>query len=391
MKNEAARESSRRRMIILSTGAVFLYWVSLYIYAPTLPTYVKSKTSDLALVGVVLSMYGLWQAIIRVPLGIASDWLGKRKPFILVGFALTGLGAYVMAVAPNVNGLMLGRAITGLGAGTWVPLVVLFSSLFPARDAVRASALLTMIGSVARMIATALTGTLNQVGGYALAFYLSAGAAGLALLVFLPTKELTRPPQAPSLAGLARLAIRRDVLLPSVLSLVGQYANWGATFGFVPILAQQLGASGVMQSALMSMNIAVLTVGNLFATTISRRLGTRRLVYASFVLMALGLGGASLAPSLPWIFAAQFCLGLAQGIGYPVLMGLSIQDVPEQERTTAMGLHQAIYAIGMFAGPALSGVIAGAMGIQPMFAVTAVACLLLGTLGTRLMAPGHTA
>lgn len=378
-------------MITLSAIAVFLYWVSMYIYAPTLPTYVKSKTSDLALVGVVLSMYGLWQAIIRVPLGIASDWLGKRKPFILMGFALTALGAWVMAVAPGVNGLMLGRAITGLAAGTWVPLVVLFSSLFPPRDAVRASALLTMVGSVARMIATGLTGVLNEIGGYSLAFYLATGAAVLALLVFLPTRELTRPPKAPSIGGLLRLAGRRDVLLPSILNLIGQYANWGSTFGFVPILAQQLGATGVVQSILMSMNIAVLMVGNLLATTIARRFGTRRLVYAGFVLLAIGLAGASLAPSLPWIFAAQFCIGLAQGIGYPVLMGLSIQDVSEDERTTAMGLHQAIYAIGMFAGPALSGVIAGLMGIQPMFAVTAVACLVLGSLGTRLMASGRAA
>lgn len=389
MVHESSLASSRRRMIVLSSVAVFLYWVSMYIYAPTLPTYIKSKTNDLALVGAVLSMYGLWQAIIRVPLGITSDWLGRRKPFILVGFALTGLGAYVMAVAPNVNGLMLGRAITGLAAGTWVPLVVLFSSLFPARDAVRASALLTMVGSVARMIATALTGTLNQVGGYALAFYLAAGAAALALLVFLPTKELTRPPKAPSLGGLFHLATRRDVFLPSLLSLVSQYANWGATFGFVPILAQQLGASGVMQSLLMSMNIAVLTVGNLFTTAIARRFGARRLVYASFLLLGMGLGGASLAPSLPWIFGAQFCMGLAQGIGYPVLMGLSIQDVSEHERTTAMGLHQAIYAIGMFAGPALSGVLAGAIGIQPMFAVTAAVCLLLGLLGARLLVSAH--
>jgi len=50
-----------------------------------------------------------------------------------------------------------------------------------------------------------------------------------------------------------------------------------------------------------------------------------------------------------------------------------------------MGLHQAVYAIGMFGGPALSGVLAEAMGIQPMFGVTAVACLILGWLGSRLL------
>ncbi len=76
-------------------------------------------------------------------------------------------------------------------------------------------------------------------------------------------------------------------------------------------------------------------------------------------------------------------MGLAQGIGYPVLMGLSIQDVSERERTTAMGLHQSVYAVGMFAGPAVSGVLAKALGIRPMFGVTAFFCLALGLFATR--------
>jgi MFS family permease len=50
-----------------------------------------------------------------------------------------------------------------------------------------------------------------------------------------------------------------------------------------------------------------------------------------------------------------------------------------------MGWHQAIYAIGMFAGPAFSGGIADALGIQPMFAATAGACLVLGLIGTRAL------
>jgi MFS family permease len=64
-------------------------------------------------------------------------------------------------------------------------------------------------------------------------------------------------------------------------------------------------------------------------------------------------------------------------------MGMSIQRVADAERATAMGLHQAVYAIGMFGGPWLSGILADAIGIQPMFGVTAAACLVLGVLGTH--------
>jgi len=379
-----------KKMIGLYATAVFLYWASLYLYVPTLPVYVQSKSDNLALVGVVLSMYGLWQAIIRLPLGIGADWLGWRKPFILVGLALAGLGAGIMGVADSASGLALGRAITGLAAGIWVPLVAVFSSLFPAQDAVRASALLTLVASAGRALASSVTGSLNDAGGYSLAFFAAAGAAALALRVVLPARETRRPPQRPSAQSIGRLIVRRDVLLPAVLQAVGQYANWTATFGFLPVLASELGATDVALSLLVSLNIGVVTLGNLLATTTVRRIGARRLVYLSFLLMAAGIGGAAPARSLALIFAAQVCIGLGQGIGYPLLMGMSIEQVADGERTTAMGLHQAVYAFGMFGGPWLSGLLADAMGIRPTFGITAFACLALGLFGTRWLAAGHS-
>jgi len=382
-KSLTAGAGGGRLMIALYAAVVFLYWMALYLYVPTLPTYVQSKSDNLALVGIVLSQYGLWQAIIRLPLGIAADWLGWRKPFIVVGLALAGLGALTMGLAGGVNGLIVGRAITGLAAGTWVLLVVVFSSLFPPHEAVRASAMLTVIGSVGRVLATSVTGSLNDLGGYSLAFFLATGAAVLAVLVVLPSRENRHPPRRPSIGGIGRLISRRDVLLPALLAAVSQYANWAATFSFMPILARQLGATDVAQSVLVSMHLGVAILGNLVTTVIVNRIGARRLVILSFVLLSAGLGGAALVPSLSLLFVAQFCIGLSQGVSYPVLMGMSIEHVVDAERTTAMGLHQAVYAIGMFSGPWLSGVLADAVGLQPMFGVTAFMCLVLGLFGTR--------
>jgi MFS family permease len=164
---------------------------------------------------------------------------------------------------------------------------------------------------------------------------------------------------------------------------VSQYADWGLTFGFMPILAKQLGGTGVLQSLLVSMHLGVVMLGNLAATTLAHRLGSQRLVQLSFASLALGISIAALASTLPVLFVAQFCLGLAQGINNPVLMGLSIRYVADTERTTAMGLHQSVYAGGMFAGPWLSGILAAAIGLRPMFGVTALACLTLGWLGSR--------
>lgn len=378
-----ANPRGRRIAIGLYNVVVFLYWLSLYLYVPTLPTYAQSKTDNLALVGVILSMYGLWQAVIRLPLGIAADGLGRRKPFILAGLALAGLGAWVMGAACDARGLLLGRAITGLGAGAWVPLVAGFSSLFPPHDAVHAAALLNLSGQLGRILGTSLTGTLNQAGGYPLAFLAAGGVAALAVLLASLIQERGHAPKRPSPKSIGRLIVREDVLLPSLLALVSQYVNWAATFGFLPILAKSLNASDVAQGMMVSLNIGVLILGNLVAAAFAQRLGAQRLVRWSFALLALGVGLAALAPSLAWLFTSHVCIGLAQGIGGPVLMGMSIRHVADEERTTAMGVHQAVYAVGMFAGPGLSGLLADGIGIRPMFGITAVACLALGLLGAR--------
>ncbi len=382
----ATEVSKRRAKVGLYVTVVFLFWMALYLYVPTLPVYAQTRTDNLALIGVVISMYGLWQAIIRLPLGIAADWLGRSKPFIIAGMVLVGLGAWVMGTANGINGLIVGRAITGLAAGTWVPLIVMFSSFFPHAEAVRATAVLTLVLSVSQLIATGLTGWLNELGGYPLAFFLATGTAGLAILLLIPVQETRRPSKMPSLRGIGKLITRRDVLIPALLNTIGQYVGMASTFGFIPILAQSLGAGNVMQSLLVAVNFVVYILGNLLATTVVRRIGNRAMVVASFVMMAAGLVIAAAATSLMWVFAAQVCCGLAGGVSYPVLMGMSFENVSSGERSTAMGLHQSVYGIGMFAGPWLSGILANAIGIQPMFGVTAFACLTLGLLGARWLA-----
>ncbi len=377
--------SSRRRQIILFLVVVGLYWASLYTYVPTLSVYARSRVDDLTMVGLIVSMYGLWQAVIRLPLGIVSDWLGRRKPFILAGFVLVAAGALVMAWASDAGGLLVGRALTGLGAGAWVPLVVAFSALFPPEEAVRATAILSAVNAFSRMAATGMTGTLNLWGGYSLAFYVAAGTAVAAMLALALMPETARPGQPPSPQSLAQLALRKDVLLPSLLCAVLQYALWSATFGFTPILAKQLGANDTAQSLMVTMNIALGFLCGLLTPAVLRRLQVWQLVTFVFVAAALGLGVLTLAPSLIWVWVGQFILGLGGGVGYPVLMGMSIRHVENSRRGTAMGIFQSLYAVGMFAGPWLSGILADAAGIQPMFGVTGVLTLVLGGLGTRLL------
>ena len=86
------------------------------------------------------------------------------------------------------------------------------------------------------------------------------------------------------------------------------------------------------------------------------------------------------------IFIAQLIAGLASGLTYPTLMGMSIEHVQNYERSTAMGLHQTIYSIGMFIGPWLGGILAAAYSMEIMFILFAFFCGISGMLGTYWLA-----
>jgi MFS family permease len=385
-KIKLSNSLNRDRIIIpVFIVAVLFYWMGLYLYSPTLPLYVQDKTDNLAVVGVVLSMYGLWQLLVRLPLGILIDWVGWRKPFIMVGLGVVAISALVMGHAQDITMLGFGRALSGVSAATWVPLVVLFSSLYMPGNVLRSTGLLSLVGSLGRIIATGSSGILNNLGGYSLAFNVAAITAGMAILLIMFVPDQRQTPRRPSPARLGKLFLSPVVLIPSLLSCLFHYADWSSTASFLPILARQLGATEVKVSLLVSLNMGVSLIGNLIATTIVNRIGYRRMLFTSITLLAIGLASAALSPSLTIVFLSQICIGLAFGVAYPVLMGLSISQVDPVERNSAMGLHQSVYAIGMFAGPWLSGILANYLGLQPMFGITAAAILILGLLGSRLL------
>jgi MFS family permease len=235
------------------------------------------------------------------------------------------------------------------------------------------------------VIATASTGWLNQAGGYSLAFFVAAGVGTLAIVSGVAIRETPRPVKQPSVKSVGVLLIRRDVLWASLTSAASQYTNWAFSFGFTPVLAKEMGGDAFAQSAIVTWHLFVFAIANYGASKLTHRIREQTMVYASFGLMCIGTLIAMWAGSLATVFIAQGLIGMGVGINFPVLMGVSIKKIAINERTTAMGIHQTIFALGMALGPAFSGVLADAIGLQPMFGVTGVAVLFLGALGTWLM------
>ena len=361
-----------RRLFVLS---VFLFWFSHYVYLPTLPEYLLSKTGSLARVGTILATFGLWQAIVRFPLGRLVDLVGRAKLFILCGTALAGLGALALWWAPGYGGLIAARSVLGVSMSTWVLQVVVFSAFFPPEQTVRAGAVLTLASSLAKLLGTTMTGFLNSLGGYALSFYVAGFSVALAVLMLLPVSDPAPATAARNPGVVFNLLRKKTFVIPSALAIVNQFINFSVTFGFLPILAGRLGANDVLKSLLVATNIVALIFGNLLVTTFAKKTNPIHLLAVSFALFTVGVAGTALVPGLGWLFPLQGLLGLAHGIGYPTTIGLTIRDVEGSRRATAMGLHQTIYAVGLFAGPGLSGLLAEAAGIRVTFVAIAAGCL----------------
>ena len=372
-----------RKRITSFFAASMLYWAAQYIYVPTLPAYVKTTVASLTAVGVVLSMYGLWSAILRIPTGIAVDATGRTKASIVGGFLLAAVGALVMGRGGSAGALIFGRALTGASTATWVPVMVVFAGFFPPEKTVFATSLLAISTSLGQVIATGSTGFLNQLGGYPLAFFVGAGLA-VAATVIIASVRIPRTdsalPRAVSARSIMRIFTRPDVLLPSFASAVCQFGVWAVVFAFLPLLARELGAGGVLVSLLMTTNLVANTAANLFSTLGVRKANRRHILFGSFAVFAAGAILAAVARSVPLLFAATALMGIANGVFYPVLLGLSIELVDFPHRTTAMGIHQAVYALGMFAGPWIGGILADALGIRAMFAIIAGFCTAVASL-----------
>jgi MFS family permease len=360
----------RKIYIDIFLGVTFLFWTTLYLYVPTLPTYIKSKVINLSMVGFVLSMYGLCQLIFRLPLGIAVDATGRGKPFIIAGLSLAALGAFILGRGNSMGMLAVGRSLTGIGAATWVPLLVVFSTFFSAEEAIFSSSMLTLTANLGRVAGSSLTGILNRIGGYALPFYLSVVTGTIAFGIASFLREEKSLSEGISLQSIGVLFARKDVIIPAVISILVHHVDYAITFSFLPIFAQEMGASDVVKSLIISLNLAAVTVANLVNTVVLRRMRHNILLLSGSFLYFCGIIVISFASKLSFLFYGTILMGIAFGIVYPILLGMSIHKVDRSQRNTAMGIHQSFYSIGMWTGPWVTGIIAGIVGIQKTFLIT---------------------
>jgi MFS family permease len=74
------------------------------------------------------------------------------------------------------------------------------------------------------------------------------------------------------------------------------------------------------------------------------------------------------------LIITQVISGFGRGISFPLLMGLSIKNIQENQRGAAMGIFQAVYSFGMFFGPFITGLIQEAFELGAAFIFLGIVC-----------------
>ncbi|MDK0524349.1 MFS transporter [Streptomyces sp. ML-6] len=362
----------------------------------------------------IVDAYVVIFACLVIPAGAAGDKLG-RKGVLLAGLGIFAFGAVVSAVAPNVAVMLIGRAITGLGAACVLPncVGVLLHATAPER---RPHALAVWAA------ATGIGGVVGNVGGGAV---LSAGSwralfETVALIAVCCSAWVAR-----SVPRSARLD--RTLDLPGTLLFVAAFValltgiiegpeqGWGSTVvlgAFAcsvllslwwvrvelrathPMLDPRLFRSAALSSAGLGMTITFfgsfglfyvnasllqygrgfsvlqaglgiipltvpLLVGTRYVPGLIRRIGVPATLSAAFALTSAGLLGLSYASTMayPLYAAALFVIGLGIMLAAPCLTAQIASALPVERAGIAGGLQSATRELGSALGVAVVGTV----------------------------------
>jgi len=364
--------ASRRSSIFFFSIVNLLWWIGLYLYVPILPVFIQATGAGLNTVGVVLSAYAIPQILLRIPLGIWSDRLGRRKPLVALGIIFTSLGALGLGLADNPWLLFLSRMTTGIGAAAWVVFPLYFSAYFPADDSGKAIGQINFIRSVALIAATAGSGFIAEGFGLSVPFFTAALLGVPALLALWLSREVPiRQVITPSWQSTLSIASRPLLLIVSLMAILLHFAIFTGVFGFIPIYAADIGASDSELGLITMINLAVSAFGALLVVWICGKLGDRWTIILSTLLVSISLVVIPFINTVAALMAIQVSCGLGSGILITLLMVLSIRGLPQQQQATAMGIFQAVYAIGMLAGPLTSGFLGDSLGLSTIFYLAA--------------------
>lgn len=370
-------------LFCLMTGA---FWFSQYAYMPQLTKYASQIGASMQTIGLISGAYGFSQVLLRVPLGLYSDYLGRRKVFVLIGITMTVISPLIVLLAPNPVFLIAARFFTGVAAATWVNITVMFSEYFKSSESTKSIGIINSTNRLGQLSAFVIGGIVVAAFEIKAAFILSAVMGMVALAIGLRIKETGSKNAAKkdfNLKDILFLYKNRRLVSVSLLGLLSQLITFSTVFSFTPLLATELGAESFH---LNLYNILFILPQIFFAalsgTVIRDRFGEKATLSAGFALVTLCCMLIPFLTHYVQLFPVMLLSGIGTSMSFPLLMGIAIKDVDVAYKSSAMGFYQSVYAVGMTIGPILIGMVSGHFGLTAGF-------ITVGSIGLAALAAVH--
>ncbi len=160
----------------------------------------------------------------------------------------------------------------------------------------------------------------------------------------------------------------------------------GTVFSFTSTVAKELGASAFeigLNTVLFTL-VQILSAG-FIGKKVLKWLKPYQAVTIGFLLMGLSCLFVAYGDHMMFLYAAQIIGGVSNLMANSVLMSLIIRFVPQENQSTAMGLFQALYGIGMTIGPVMTGQIASVSTYSMAYLVMGIMTLVTAALAPVML------
>jgi DHA1 family tetracycline resistance protein-like MFS transporter len=389
---------------------VFVFFVVLFdmlaigIIVPVLPKLVIAfKGGNTASAAGTFGLFGtVWagmQFLFSPLIGALSDRYGRR-PVILLSCLGLGLDYFVMALAPSLTWLFVGRLVSGITASSFATAFAYIADVTPPDERAGKFGMLGAAFGVGFILGPAAGGLLGMISlrapfWAAGALSLLNGAYGLLVLPESLPPERRSPVQwarANPVGSLGMLRAHESLLGLAVAAFLYRLAHDAMPTLFVIFTDYRFGWNQrTVGLVLAAVGVASMIVQAGLVRPVVKRFGERRAMLAGLSFGALAFVIYGLAPTGTW-FLVGIPLGALFGFSYPSLQGLMTRRVGPDEQGRLQGSLASLMGIAGVIAPILfTQVLALAIGRYRYVNVPGAPFLLAALLLVAAMVAGEKA
>ena len=323
------------------------------------------------LVGLALGMYGLTQALLMIPFGMASDRIGRKK-VIIFGLVVFAIGSLVAALAADIYWTIAGRALQGAGAIS-AAVTAMLADLTREEHRTKAMAVIgSTIGvafAVSLVAGPALSRVIGVPGLFALTGVLALAAISVVKLwVPDPSASHFHADAQPNPARLKGV-LKDGQLLRLNFGIFALHAAQMAMFVVVPVALKNSGLAADHHWAVYLPVLLGSFVLMVPAILYGEKRGQMKPVFIGAVaLMLLSQLGLVVGIDSLWgIVGALFFYFVAFNLLEASLPSLISKLAPASAKGTAMGVYNTAQAMGLFFGGVFGGWLAQQYNFHAVF------------------------